>query len=48
MNRKNGIRVICIILAVIMALSLIVSVIPIIAHAEQEEPSLKEQLATLN
>ncbi len=49
MNRKNGIRVICIILAVIMALSLIVSVIPIIAHAEEEEePSLEEQLAALN
>ncbi|MBO6014001.1 MAG: peptidoglycan DD-metalloendopeptidase family protein [Oscillospiraceae bacterium] len=49
MNRKKSIRVICIILAVIMALSLIVSVIPIIAHAEEdEEPSLEEQLAALN
>ena len=49
MNRKKAIRFICIILAVIMALSLIVSVIPIIANAEEdEEPTLEEQLAALN
>ena len=49
MNRKKAIRFICILLAILMAVSIIAGVIPIIARAEDdEEEDLDAQLASLN
>ena len=44
MKRKKSTRIICIILAILMALSLVISVVPIFANAEGTDELRQEKI----